>query len=159
MAKIAKTNAMRILDKNKVDYNIISYDTSDGEVDGISVANKIGRSVDQVYKTLVGQGKEEIYVFIIPVHHELDLKKASHATKEKKIELIHVKDILKLTGYIRGGCSPFGMKKLYKTYIHESGLELEHIIVSAGKIGLQIELEPIQLKNIIGAEFLDLIKE
>lgn len=159
MAKIAKTNAMRILDKNKVDYNIISYDTSDGEVDGISVANKIGRSVDQVYKTLVGQGKEEIYVFIIPVHHELDLKKAALATKEKKIELIHVKDILKLTGYIRGGCSPFGMKKLYKTYIHESGLELEHIIVSAGKIGLQIELEPIQLKNIIGAEFLDLIKE
>jgi Cys-tRNA(Pro)/Cys-tRNA(Cys) deacylase len=158
MGKIGKTNAMRILDKNKVDYNIISYDTSDGEVDGISVAKKIGKSVDQVYKTLVGQGKEEIYVFIIPVHNELDLKKAAIVTGEKKIELIHVKDILKITGYIRGGCSPLGMKKLYKTYVHESGLMLDEIIVSAGKIGLQIEMDPMRLIDIIDAEYLDLIK-
>ena len=158
MAKVAKTNAMRILDKNKVDYNIISYDTSDGEVDGISVAKKIGKSVDQVYKTLVGQGKEEIYVFIIPVHNELDLKKAAIVTGEKKIELIHVKDILKITGYIRGGCSPLGMKKLYKTYVHEAGLMLDEIIVSAGKIGLQIEMDPMRLIDIIDAEYLDLIK-
>ncbi len=158
MGKIGKTNAMRILDKNKVDYNIISYDTSDGEVDGISVAKKIGKSVDQVYKTLVGQGKEEIYVFIIPVHNELDLKKAAIVTGEKKIELIHVKDILKITGYIRGGCSPLGMKKLYKTYVHESGLMLDEIIISAGKIGLQIEMDPMRLIDIIDAEYLDLIK-
>ncbi len=158
MGKIGKTNAMRILDKNKVDYNILSYDTSDGEVDGISVAKKIGKSVDQVYKTLVGQGKEEIYVFIIPVHNELDLKKAAIVTGEKKIELIHVKDILKITGYIRGGCSPLGMKKLYKTYVHESGLMLDEIIVSAGKIGLQIEMDPMRLIDIIDAEYLDLIK-
>lgn len=158
MGKIGKTNAMRILDKNKVDYNIISYDTSDGEVDGISVAKKIGKSVNQVYKTLVGQGKEEIYVFIIPVHNELDLKKAAIVTGEKKIELIHVKDILKITGYIRGGCSPLGMKKLYKTYVHESGLILDEIIVSAGKIGLQIEMDPMRLIDIIDAEYLDLIK-
>ena len=159
MAKIAKTNAMRILDKSNVEYNVISYDITDGEVDGISVANKIGRSVDQVYKTLVGHGKDDIYVFIIPVHYELDLKKAAHAANEKKIELIPVKDILKLTSYIRGGCSPVGMKKLYKTYIHSSGLELDQIIVSAGKIGLQIELEPKRLSDVINAEFIDLIKE
>lgn len=159
MAKISKTNAMRILDNNQIDYNIISYKITDGAIDGISVANKIGRSLDQVFKTLVGQGKEEIYVFIIPVHKELDLKKAAIVTSEKKIELIHVKDIIKTTGYIRGGCSPLGMKKLYKTFIHESGLELDEIIVSAGKIGLQIELKPIDLRDIIGATFLDLIKE
>lgn len=159
MAKIAKTNAMRILDKGKIEYNIISYDTTDGEVDGISVANKIGKSVDQVYKTLVGHGKGEIYVFIIPVHHELDLKKAAAASGEKKIELIPVKDIQKLTGYIRGGCSPVGMKKLYKTFINSSGLELDQIIVSAGKIGLQIELEPNELRDVINAKFIDLIKE
>ncbi len=158
MTKIAKTNAMRILDNNNINYNMITYDTSDGEVDGISVAKKIGKSVDQVYKTLVGQGKEDIYVFIVPVHEELDLKKAAIVTNEKKIELIHVKDILKLTGYIRGGCSPIGMKKLYKTFIHEAALDLDNIIVSAGKIGLQIEMKPIELKATIEAEFLDLIK-
>lgn len=158
MTKITKTNAMRILDKNNINYNMITYDTSDGEVDGISVAKKIGKSVDQVYKTLVGQGKEEIYVFIVPVHEELDLKKAALVTSEKKIELIHVKDILKLTGYIRGGCSPIGMKKLFKTFIHEAALDLDNIIVSAGKIGLQIEIKPIELKDTIEAEFLDIIK-
>ncbi len=156
---MSKTNAMRILDKDKIDYNIITYDISDGQVDGISVAKKIQKSVDQVYKTLVGHGKDDIYVFIIPVHYELDLKKSSIASNEKKIELIPVKDILKLTGYIRGGCSPLGMKKLYKTYIHNAALEMDMIIVSAGKIGLQIELEPNALKKIINAEFIDLIKE
>lgn len=156
---VSKTNAMRILDKNKISYNAITYDTTDGKIDGISVAKKIGKTVDQVYKTLVGQGKVEIYVFIIPVHNELDFKKSANATNEKKIELIHVKDINKITGYIRGGCSPLGMKKQFKTFIHESALELEHIIVSGGKIGLQIELKPIELKDIIGAEFIDLIKE
>lgn len=156
---MSKTNAMRILDKDKIDYNIITYDISDGQVDGISVAKKIQKSVDKVYKTLVGHGKDDIYVFIIPVHYELDLKKSSIASNEKKIELIPVKDILKLTGYIRGGCSPLGMKKLYKTYIHNAALEMDMIIVSAGKIGLQIELEPNALKKIINAEFIDLIKE
>ena len=156
---MSKTNAMRILDKDKIDYNIITYDISDGQVDGISVAKKIQKSVDQVYKTLVGHGKDDIYVFIIPVHYELDLKKSAIASNEKKIELIPVKDILKLTGYIRGGCSPLGMKKLYKTYIHNAALEMDMIIVSAGKIGLQIELEPNALKKIINAEFIDLIKE
>lgn len=159
MGKIAKTNAMRILDKGKIEYNILSYDTSDGEIDGISVANKIGRSVDQVFKTLVGHGKDDVYVFIVPVHHELDLKKAASASGVKKIELIPVKDILKLTGYIRGGCSPIGMKKLYKTFIHSSALELDQIIVSAGKIGLQIELEANELKDVINAKFIDLIKD
>ena len=156
---MSKTNAMRILNKDKIDYNIITYDISDGQVDGISVAKKIQKSVDKVYKTLVGHGKDDIYVFIIPVHYELDLKKSSIASNEKKIELIPVKDILKLTGYIRGGCSPLGMKKLYKTYIHNAALEMDMIIVSAGKIGLQIELEPNALKKIINAEFIDLIKE
>ena len=159
MGKTSKTNAMRILDRENIVYNIINYDAGDGLVDGISVAKKINRSVDQVYKTLVGHGKDEVYVFVIPVHHELDLKKAALATNEKKIEMVHVKDILNLTGYIRGGCSPVGMKKLYKTFIHYNAKDLEQIIVSAGKIGLQVEVDPKDLINITSAQVIDLIKE
>lgn len=155
---MSKTNAMRILDKEKISYNSIEYDTNDGQVDGISVANKIGKSVDEVYKTLVAHGKSQTYVFIIPVDEELDLKKAAQAALEKKIELISVKDILKLTGYIRGGCSPIGMKKLYPTFIDETAILLDEMIVSGGKIGLQIQLNPEDLKEIIQGEFWDLIK-
>lgn len=155
---MGKTNAMRILDKAKTFYEIYSYDSKDGLVDGISVAQKIGKDVKEVYKTLVGQGKEQIYVFIIPVDKELDFKKAALATNEKKIELIHVKDIMRFTGYIRGGCSPIGMKKLYPSFIQEDSLELENIIVSAGKIGLQIQLSPKDLGEQIQGVFLDIIK-
>ncbi|MGD6874968.1 Cys-tRNA(Pro) deacylase [Bacillus infantis] len=154
-----KTNAMRLLDAARLEYNSLSYDSKDGKIDGVSVAGKIGRDPEQVYKTLVAQAGRNVYVFIIPVEAELDLKKAAKAAGEKKVEMIPVKDIQKLTGYIRGGCSPVGMKKLYPTFIDSQGEQLESIIVSGGKIGLQIELAPERLKELIKAEWKDLAKE
>lgn len=159
MAKLHKTNAMRILDQKKIEYNVYSYDNKDGKIDGVSVAGKIGKDVKIVYKTLVTQGtSKELYVFVIPVEGELDLKKAAKAAGEKKIEMIAVKDILKFTGYIRGGCSPIGMKKSYKTFIQKEAESLEKIIVSAGKIGMQIELAPTELISVIEGQFQDIIK-
>ncbi len=144
-----KTNAMRILDKAGITYNTYSYDSVDGLIDGISVAKKISRPVDQVYKTLVTQGSSrEYYVFVIPVTDELDLKAAARAVNEKSIEMIKVSDINKITGYIRGGCSPVGMKKEYKTVVNDSCLIQEKMIFSAGKIGYQIEMAPDDLLNI-----------
>ncbi len=135
-----KTNAMRILDKAGNSYNTYTYDSSDGLTDGISVAEKIGKPVDQVYKTLVTQGiSREYYVFVIPVAEELNLKAAAKAVGEKAVEMIKVTDINKVTGYIRGGCSPIGMKKDYKTVLDISCEALDTIVVSAGKIGHQIE--------------------
>lgn len=157
MANI-KTNAMRILDQKKIDYNVITYESNDGKIDGVSVAGKIGKEPMFVYKTLVVQGNSKnLYVFIVPVKDELDLKKAASAAGEKKVEMIHVKDILKHTGYIRGGCSPIGMKKNYKTFINSSALEIDKIVVSAGKIGIQIELETSKLAEACNAEFKDFI--
>lgn len=153
-----KTNAMRILDSNKVNYNMISYDVSDDNVDGISVATKIGRDVNEVYKTLVTQGtSKNFYVYVIPVNENLDLKKAAKVSGEKKIEMIAVSDINKITGYIRGGCSPIGMKKMYKTFVNKTGQNLDNIIVSAGKIGYQVELKPIDLQSITKCEFVDIV--
>jgi Cys-tRNA(Pro)/Cys-tRNA(Cys) deacylase len=157
MANI-KTNAMRILDQKKIDYNVITYESNDGKIDGVSVAGKIGKDPRFVYKTLVAQGNSKnLYVFIVPVKDELDLKKAASAAGEKKVEMIPVKDILKHTGYIRGGCSPIGMKKNYKTFINSSALEIDKIVVSAGKIGIQIELETSKLAQACNAEFKDFI--
>jgi len=138
-----KTNAMRFLDKDKIPYNTYSYENKDGKIDGVAVAQKIGKGVECVFKTLVAQGQsKELYVFVIPVSKELDLKKAARVSGEKKIEMIHVKDINKYTGYIRGGCSPLAMKKLYKTFIDISAEELPNIVFSGGKIGIQIEANP-----------------
>lgn len=157
--KQVKTNAMRILDSKKLPYEWHSYDNKDGKIDGISVANKINRDPKTVYKTLVTQGNsKEIFVFVIPVEGELDLKKAAKAAGEKKVEMIHVKDIRKLTGFIRGGCSPLGMKKQYPTFIDESAKTLETIVVSGGKIGVQIELIAEHLIAAIGAKFADVVK-
>lgn len=157
---IAKTNAMRILDSNKIEYKMLSYKTKKGEhMDGVEVANQIGRDVSEVYKTLVAQGiSKNIYVYVIPVNENLDLKKAAKVSKEKSVEMIHVNDINKFTGYVRGGCSPIGMKKLYKTFVNETAKELNTIIVSAGKIGQQIELSPYDLESVIGCEFVEIIK-
>ncbi|MFJ7639647.1 Cys-tRNA(Pro) deacylase [Peribacillus sp. NPDC097264] len=139
----SKTNAMRILDKMKIKYEKMSYDANDGKIDGITVANKIGKAPETVFKTLVTHnGPQQLYVFVIPVAAELDLKKAAKAAGVKKIEMLAVKDLQKYTGYIRGGCSPIGMKKQYPTFIDESALDLSEIIVSGGKIGTQIVLEP-----------------
>ena len=155
---VQKTNAMRILDKNKIDYEVITYDISDDKIDGVSVAEKTGQDVKEVYKSLVTQGlSKEFYVFVIPVAEELDLKKAAKVAGEKKVEMIHVKDITKYTGYIRGGCSPVGMKKLYKTFIHEDAKALEKMCVSGGKKGLQIKLEPKDLIESINGQFADII--
>ncbi|MGL4914114.1 MAG: Cys-tRNA(Pro) deacylase [Romboutsia sp.] len=159
MSKV-KTNAMRILDSNKIHYKIWSYTIKSDHVDGVEVANEIGRDVKEVYKTLVAQGaSKEIYVYVIPVNESLDLKKGAKVAGEKNIEMIHVKDINKYTGYIRGGCSPVGMKKMYKTFIYEKALDLDNIIVSAGKIGYQIEISPLDLKSIIDCNFVVIIKE
>lgn len=155
----AKTNAMRILDAKKIHYEVLTYENKDGKIDGVSVAEKIGRNLKEVYKTLVTQGaSKNLYVFVIPVAEELNLKKAAKAAGEKSVEMIPVKDIQKWTGYIRGGCSPVGMKKQYRTFIDQSCSEIEAIVVSAGKIGMQIVLEPNQLKEIIDAELADVIK-
>lgn len=145
-----KTNAMRILDKAGIPYNIHTYETDDGMIDGISVAKKIGKPVDHVYKTLVTQGtSREYYIFVIPVERELDLKAAARAVNEKAVEMIKVADINRVTGYIRGGCSPIGMKREYKTVIDSSCSELDTFIISAGKIGHQIEMSPNDLIKLI----------
>ena len=153
-----KTNAMRILDTKRINYKIIAYEIDDGQIDGMSVTKKIGKEFEEVYKTLVTKGANEIYVFIIPVEEHLDLKKAAKITSEKKIEFININDILKITGYIRGGCSPIGMKKEFKTLIQEDGRSLKNIVVSGGKIGLQIELDPLDLRQVTNGEFVDIIK-
>lgn len=160
LAKIAKTNAMRLLDAQQIPYGMLSYEVKDGKIDGISVAAKIGKPPEAVYKTLVTQGHSgELYVFVIPVAAELDLKKAAKAAGEKKIEMIHVKDIQKYTGYIRGGCSPIGMKKHYVTFVDESAATLDEIVVSAGKIGTQITLSPQGLLEAAHARYAALTQE
>lgn len=162
MAEV-KTNVMRILDKEQISYNSYTYDTSDGEIDGLSVAKKMGQDPAQVFKTLVTQGagigRKDYYVFVLPVNEELDLKRASKSVGEKAVEMIHVKDINQVTGYIRGGCSPIGMKKAYKTVIDETAQLFDTIIVSAGKIGCQVELSPDALCTLIGASYAALALE
>lgn len=154
-----KTNAMRILDKNKIQYNALTYDSSDGHIDGASVAKKTGQDPETVYKTLVTMGNSRnLYVFVIPVLEELDLKKCAKVSGEKKLEMIHVKDINKFTGYIRGGCSPLGMKKQYDTFVQEEALKLDKIVFSGGKVGLQIEMDPKDLEKVIKVKFEDIIK-
>ena len=159
MAKEIKTNAMRILDSNKIDYKTHSYENKDNKIDGVAVAHKIGKDVDSVFKTLVTQGNSrEFYVFVIPVAKELDMKKASKIAGEKNIDLIHVKDINSITGYIRGGCSPLGMKKVFKTFIQEEAILFNTIVFSGGKIGAQIEMNPNHLKKVINCSFENIIK-
>lgn len=159
MEKI-KTNAMRILDKAGIQYNAYTYDHSDGLIDGISVANKMGQPVEHVYKTLVAQGtSKEYFVFVIPVADELDLKAAAKTVNEKAVEMIKVADINKVTGYIRGGCSPIGMKKEYKTVLDSSCKGLDTIIISAGKIGHQIEMSPEDLIKLIHCRTENIIVE
>lgn len=152
-----KTNAMRILDKAKIAYQTHSYEAKDGKIDGENVASKIGKDVKLVYKTLVTQGNSKnFYVFVIPVCEELDLKKAAKSVGEKSVAMIKVADINKYTGYIRGGCSPVGMKKLYTTVFDEAVNDLSTVIVSAGKIGSQIEVAPFDLIKITSGKTADI---
>lgn len=150
---------MRILDKAGIDYKVYEYETDGVHVDGITVANTLGENPAEVFKTLVTKAKSGVYcVFVIPVAEELDLKKAAKAAGEKAVEMIAVKEINAVTGYIRGGCSPIGMKKQYLTVVDSSACGLEKIIVSGGKIGTQIELSPTDLIKAASARCADIAR-
>ncbi|MCI5500699.1 MAG: Cys-tRNA(Pro) deacylase [Lachnospiraceae bacterium] len=157
MGKEVKTNAMRILDRNKIKYTLNTYEC-DNFIDGVSVADALGQDYDMSFKTLVTVGKSgQYYVFAIPIAEELDMKKAAKVVGEKSVEMLHVKDINKVTGYIRGGCTPIGMKKQYPTVIHESAKMYDTIIVSGGRIGAQIFLAPDDLIKVTGGKYEDII--
>ena len=155
-----KTNAIRMVEAEGIPYKMYTYDAPDGFLDGVSVAKSLGQDLDRVFKTLVteGSGREQ-YVCVIPVAKELDLKKAAKHFGEKKVEMLPSKELTRVTGYVKGGCSPVGMKKLLPTAIDVSAAGVETIIVSGGKVGLQMELDPKQLKQVTGAEFVDLTVE
>ena len=156
--KEEKTNVMRVLEQKKIPYTPHAYPHEEGvAVDGVTVAKSLGQDPEQVFKTLVARGaSKNIYVFVIPVAENLDLKKAARAVHEKSIEMVAVKEINGLTGYIRGGCSPVGMKKQYPTVFHETAEIVDSVMVSAGKIGLQVEVEPAALMELVGASTADL---
>ena len=153
-----KTNVMRVLEQKKIPYTPHSYPHGEGAVDGVTVAALTGLAPEKVFKTLVTVGaSKRNYVFVIPVAAELDLRKAAKAAGEKSVAMIHVNEINALTGYVRGGCSPVGMKKRFDTYYHESCLKLDSMAVSAGKIGAQVELAPDALLRLTGGKTADLI--
>lgn len=159
MAEI-KTNVMRLLSQKKIAYTPHSYPHGEQAVDGLTAAGLIGMDPQQVFKTLVTRGASKtIYVFVIPVAAELDLKKAAKAVGEKSVAMIHVSELFGFTGYVRGGCSPLGMKKHYTTVFHESAVCQQSIAVSAGKIGFQVELDPKELIAACQARTAELIVE
>ena len=155
MAKTEKTNVMRILDQKKIEYAVHDY-TASGMVAGEDVASVLGEKPEEVFKTLVTVGKsKQNYVFLVPVCKELNLKKAASAVGEKNIEMIKSKDLLGLTGYIHGGCSPIGMKKLFTTVIDSSAENMDKIFFSAGKIGYQVEINVCDIEKVIKYKFFD----
>lgn len=156
MGKEAKTNAMRMLDRAKIPYEVIQYEC-DEFIDGLHTAEKTGAPVEQSFKTLVMQGKsKQYYVFVLPIAEEVQLKTAARVVGEKSVEMIPVKDITKITGYVRGGCTPLGMKKQFPTVIHESARAFDRIYISGGRIGMTIIVDPLQLADLIGAQFADI---
>ena len=160
MNKTNKTNAMRLMDAAKIPYRAVEYEYDESDLGGEHVAAVTGMNPDQVFKTLVARGeKKGILVFCIPVSCTLDLKKAAHAAGDKKVEMIHVKDLRSLTGYIRGGCSPVGMKKKFPTYIEETAQLFDEIAVSAGQRGLQVLVNPEELRAYTEAEFVSLVQD
>lgn len=155
--KTGKTNAMRLLEQQDIPYELLEYDISDGLLDACSMARKIGRPADQVFKTLVTtSGPGEFFVFVVPGSGELDLKSAARAAGRKKIEMIPQKTLFPLTGYIHGGCSPVGMKKLFPTFIDETAQLFDRICVSGGKIGYAISVEPGRLLAAVNGSYADL---
>lgn len=155
---MSKTNALRILEAARIPFILHEYDVSDGQTDGISVARKIGRDPERVFKTLVASGKTKgINVFVVPVAFALDLKKAALAADDKHVEMIKLCELEPQTGYVHGGCSPVGMKRLFPMFIEESAMLFETIHVSAGRVGLQMELSPEDLARATKAVFWDLI--
>ncbi len=152
-----KTNVMRVLDSKKIVYESHSYDP-DPTLTGARIAAILGETPEKVFKTLVTQGKSGVYyVFAIPVEAELDLKKAAKASGEKAVSMLKQKDLLPLTGYVHGGCSPIGMKKAFPTFLHETAGSFDRIFVSAGKVGFQIELAPADLMAVSSAKLADLV--
>lgn len=156
--KDKKTNVMRLLDQAGIDYIPHNYEST-GAISGVEVAAVLGQDPAQTFKTLVTRGRQDYYVFIVPVAEELDLKKAATAVGEKSIEMIKQKELLPLTGYIHGGCSPIGMKKPFRTVMDETALLYDTVMFSAGKIGLQVEMDPQDLERMIELEFADITKE
>lgn len=158
MAKNDKTNAMRILEQKKVPHKVNLYEC-DEFIDAVKIADQLGQPYESSYKTLVTTGpKGGYFVFLVPIARELDFKKAAKAVGQKSVEMIHVKDINAVTGYIRGGCTPIGMKKQYPTVIDESAQSFEEIIISGGRIGAQIIIDPKELQGVTGASFEDILK-
>ena len=156
--KINKTNAARLLDKAKIAYELIPYEVDENDLSAIHVAASLGENIEQVFKTLVLHGdKSGYFVCVIPGEHEVDLKLAAKASGNKKCDLIPVKELLPLTGYIRGGCSPIGMKKKFPTYIEETAQLFETVTVSAGQRGVQVTLSPEDLRAYTEGVFAPLI--
>ena len=156
-SKEEKTNVMRLLEQAKVDYNHYCYADTEA-ISGVEVAAVLGQDVTRVFKTLVTVGKSgEHYVFVVPVAEELDLKKAADAVGEKSIAMVKSKELLGLTGYIHGGCSPIGMKKFFQTIFHSTAEHMDTIIFSGGKIGYQVEVSPKTLQNMIAFQYKDII--
>ena len=157
MSKELKTNAMRFLDKSKIEYTVQTYECEEF-IDGIHTAEKLGQPFEETFKTLVAKGKSgSYYCFLLPVALELDLKKAARSVGEKSVELLHVKDITAVTGYVRGGCTPIGMKKQFMTVIHSSAADMGQFYISGGRIGVQIHLSPQQLVKAIRGKFEDIV--
>ena len=155
--KEEKTNVMRILDGKKISYERHSYEP-DPSMSGEEIAGILGEETDKVFKTLVTRGKSgAYYVFVVPVNSELDLKKAAAASGEKSVNMIKQKELLPLTGYVHGGCSPIGMKKQFPTFIHETAKQYDRIFVSAGKVGFQIEIAPDDLMTVAGCVAADIV--
>jgi Cys-tRNA(Pro)/Cys-tRNA(Cys) deacylase len=153
-----KTNAARLLDSLNIPYELVPYDVDEEDLSAIAVAAKLNQDIDQVFKTLVLRGdKTGIVVAVIPGNEELDLKKMAKVTSNKSVEMVAMKEILELTGYIRGGCSPLGMKKKYPVYIHETCIVFDYIFVSAGVRGLQLKIAPDLLIEVTKASVCDLV--
>lgn len=159
MAKDDKTNVMRVLDGKKISYKSHMYEP-DARLSGEEIAGILGEDADKVFKTLVTHGKTgQYYVFVIPVKEELDLKKAAKAVSEKSVSMIPQKELLPLTGYVHGGCSPIGMKKSFPTVIHESASNYEEIFFSAGKVGYQVEVAVKDIEKVVRYTFADVCTE
>lgn len=157
MKKEEKTNVMRVLDGKKIPYESHTY-KPDATMTGEEIATILGEDSEKVFKTLVTQGKSgAYYVFVVPVKEELDLKKAAKASGEKAVSMIKQKELLPLTGYVHGGCSPIGMKKQFPTFIHETAAGFDRVFVSAGKVGYQIELSPEDLIAVAGCKIADIV--
>ena len=157
MASHVKTNAVRLLENAAINFTSYEYDVSDGEIDAQSIARKLGVEGDRVFKTLVAESPDkEHFVFVVPAVGSLNLKKAARTAGVKSIAMIKQKELLPLTGYVHGGCSPVGMKKLFPTFIDETAILFERIFVSGGKVGLNLEIAPEELCGFVNAEFADL---